>query len=257
MRLAVLLVTLVLAADPAPKPAKREWTVQGVSREALVYVPADAKSKDTPVVFAFHGHGGTARHAAAKFAYHTHWPEALVVYPQGLPTVTRNDPKGDRPGWQNAAGLNKDRDLAFVDAVLASLKKDYKVDAARVYATGHSNGGGFTYLLWAERGDTFAAFAPSASLGLRHRDKLTPKPALHVAGEKDTTAPFDRQQKSMEMVRKLNGCDDTGKAWAKHGTLYPSKAGTPFVALVYPDGHKFPDAAPELIVKFFKEHAKK
>ena len=46
--------------------------------------------------------------------------------------------------------------------MLARLKTDYKVDDKRIYSTGHSNGGGFTYLLWAARGDVFAAFAPSA-----------------------------------------------------------------------------------------------
>ena len=33
----------------------------------------------------------------------------------------------------------------------------FKIDEKRVYATGHSNGGGFTYLLWTCRPDAFAA----------------------------------------------------------------------------------------------------
>ncbi|MEI9864297.1 MAG: hypothetical protein WDN00_07025 [Limisphaerales bacterium] len=45
--------------------------------------------------------------------------------------------------------------MKFFDAVLARLKQDYKVDAKRIYCTGHSNGGGFTYLLWLARGDVF------------------------------------------------------------------------------------------------------
>jgi len=36
-------------------------------------------------------------------------------------------------------------------------------------------------------------------------------------------------------------------------SLCPSKDGTPFVSLLYPGGHAFPDEAPALIVKFFKE----
>ena len=54
------------------------------------------------------------------------------------------------------SGDQGDRDLKFFDEVLSTLKKEYKVDANRVYATGHSNGGAFTYLLWGERGDVFA-----------------------------------------------------------------------------------------------------
>ena len=91
--------------------------------------------------------------AAANFAYHELWPEAIAVYMQGLNTPgALTDPEGKKPGWQKTVGDQNDRDLKFFDAVLATLKKDYKVDEKRIYATGHSNGGGFTYLLWAARG---------------------------------------------------------------------------------------------------------
>ena len=35
---------------------RREWKVDGVAREALVYVPANAKTEACPVIFAFHGY---------------------------------------------------------------------------------------------------------------------------------------------------------------------------------------------------------
>lgn len=47
--------------------ARREWKVDGVVREALVYVPLRAKTEATQVVFAFHGHGGAMNHAARTF----------------------------------------------------------------------------------------------------------------------------------------------------------------------------------------------
>jgi polyhydroxybutyrate depolymerase len=226
-------------------------------------MPPKADKEACPVVFAFHGHGGTMKNTAEKFAIHMHWPEAICVYPQGLKTVTKNDPEGLRPGWQNAPGLHGDRDLKFFDAMMKTLKADYQVDAKRVYVTGHSNGGGFTYALWAARGDVFAAVAPSAagSVGLRFAKDQKPLPCLHVAGEKDTTVPFENQKRTMDAVKKLNGCADEGKAWEKAGplvgTLYPSKGGTPFVALIHPGAHAFPPDAPKLIVKFFQDHAKK
>jgi len=131
-----------------------EFKVDGVIREALVYVPPSAKTTPTPVVFVFHGHGGDARNAARSFAMDRHWPEAISVYMQGLSTPGRlTDPAGKRPGWQHGVGDQQDRDLKFFDAVLGRLKRDYRVDGKRIYATGHSNGGGFTYLLWAARGD--------------------------------------------------------------------------------------------------------
>jgi polyhydroxybutyrate depolymerase len=38
------------------------------------------------VIFAFHGHGGNMNLAAHGMAFQDHWPEALVVYMQWLPT---------------------------------------------------------------------------------------------------------------------------------------------------------------------------
>ena len=82
----LLLVSAWTSVRAAETPARLEWKVDGVTREALVYAPAAAKTTPSPVVFAFHGHGGTMKHAATKFAYQKHWPEAIVVYMQGLNT---------------------------------------------------------------------------------------------------------------------------------------------------------------------------
>ena len=231
-----------------------ELEVNRVARSALVYAPASAKGQPTPVVFVFHGHGGNSRQAARSFAMNEQWPEAISVYMQGLNTPGQlTDPEGKRPGWQHAGGAQQDRDLKFFDAVLARLKHDYNLDGKRIYATGHSNGGGFTYLLWAERGEAFAAVAPSAATS-RSVSKLKPKPAMHLAGEADPLVKFEWQKLIMDAVRRLNGCDTEGKPWDKRCTLYPSKTGTPFLTFIHPGSHEFPKEAPALIVKFFKEH---
>lgn len=121
--LAALLIAS--AAQAADTLTHRQWTVDGIVREALVYVPPQARTNPTPVVFALHGHGGSMHNAARTFNYHTRWPEALVVYMQGLNTPGRlTDPEGRKPGWQHAAGEQDDRDLKFFDAVLASLHQD-------------------------------------------------------------------------------------------------------------------------------------
>jgi polyhydroxybutyrate depolymerase len=237
--------------------SRLESTVDGVVREAGVYAPASAKRTVTPLVFVFHGHGGTARSAVKSFGMNQHWPEAISVYMQGLNTPgVLTDPEGRKTGWQNLPGTQQDRDLKFFDAVLARLKQDYKVDEKRIFATGHSNGGGFTYLLWAVRGDVFAAFAPSSAAANRSLDKLKPKPALHIAGKEDPLVKFDAQKRTMDAIRKINGCDEEGRPWAPNCTLYPSKTGTPFIAFVHPGGHTFVPEAPALIVKFFKEQAR-
>jgi polyhydroxybutyrate depolymerase len=258
--LSLLLGCLVLLTASTARAATplvhRQWTVDGVVREALVYAPASARTNAAPLVFAFHGHGGSMQNAAHLFGFHKLWPEAIVVYMQGLNTPGRlTDPDGTKPGWQKEAGDQGDRDLKFFDAVLASLRQDYRVDEKRIYASGHSNGGGFTYLLWAMRGETFAAFAPSAAVEARDFSRLKPKPVLHVAGEKDTLVKFAWQQKMMAALRRLNQCGE-GQPWEgeKNCTIYPSKLGAPVVTLIHPGPHLVPAGAPASIVKFFQEH---
>jgi polyhydroxybutyrate depolymerase len=249
--LAVALLGGFCLANDAP--ARREWTVDGVVREALVYVPPSAKSTATPVIFAFHGHGGTMAYAERKVSYHTLWPEALVIYPQGLPTAGKlTDPEGKKAGWQFAAGDYGDRDLKFFDAMLASLRQDHHVDNKRIFVTGHSNGGGFTYLLWANRGDQIAAVAPCAAAALTLFGQLKPKPVLHLAGENDPLVKFAWQQTTIDAVRKINQCGE-GQPWGDHCTLYPSKIGDPVVTYIHPGHHEVPPDAPAVIVKFFKE----
>jgi polyhydroxybutyrate depolymerase len=233
---------------------KWDFQVEGDARETLAYIPDSAKGKLTPVVFVFHGHGGKAQNAVRMFAMDRHWPEAISIYMQGLNTPGRlTDPQGKAPGWQKSLGDQNDRDLKFFDAVLARLKQDYKVDAKRIFSTGHSNGGAFTYLLWAERGDVLAAVAPSAAAPAESLPKLKPKPVMHIAGEKDSLVKFEWQEKAIAAVRKLNGCEPEGRPWGKDCTYYASKAGAPVVALIHPGAHQVPPGGPALIVKFFKE----
>ena len=272
--IAIALFVFTWSSGRAAEDAvRREWKVEGVQRQALVYFPA-AKTPPRPVVFAFHGHGGTMRGAASTFAYQKHWPDAIIVYMQGLNTPgVLTDLQGKKPGWQHMLGDQDDRDLKFFDAVLESLKTDHEVDESRIYATGHSNGGGFTYLLWATRGEVFAAVAPCATATLigdppddlpaavapriqkarKTMENIQPKPVLHMAGENDRLVRFTWQQRTIDGLRKLNGCSE-GKPWGEHCTLYPSQSGTPVVTYIHPGGHEMPRDVPPVIVKFFQEH---
>ncbi|MBI5775246.1 MAG: prolyl oligopeptidase family serine peptidase [Verrucomicrobia bacterium] len=258
--LTLLFINSARSAEALPEGfQKLEIEVGGVKREGLVYAPASAKAKAAPLVFVWHGHGGTGRGAVRSFGMNQHWPEAISVYMSGLNTPGRlTDPEGKKPGWQGRVGDQGDRDLKLFDAVLAKLKQDFKVDPKRIYSTGHSNGGGFTYLLWAARGDVFAAVAPSAAASARTEkasEMLKPKPAMHLAGEKDPLVKYEWQKLAMAAVRKLNGCEAEGKPWDKQCLIYESKTGTPFVSFIHPGGHEFVKEAPPLIVKFFKQHS--
>jgi polyhydroxybutyrate depolymerase len=253
-RVVGLIIAAVLFSAGA-EMERRTWTIDGEAREALVVMP-EKKEIPPPLVFVFHGHGGNMHNTLRKFSIHEYWPESAVVYMQGLPTPGKlTDPEGRRNGWNSDPNDADNRDLMFFDAVYASLKS--RVDTNRVYCTGHSNGGGFAYMLWGVRGGLFAAIAPSGALNASVVRMLQPLPVLHVAGANDPLVKYNWQEKMMQAVRRINGCGE-GEPWHSagdlKGTLYPSSGGTPLVTLIHPGGHEFPSQAPEQMVRFFKEH---
>lgn len=247
---------LVLAGqtEAAEDLAPRTWIVEGVTREALVRIPTAARKGGAPIVFVFHGHGGSMKQAAASMPIHQHWPEAIVVYPQGLPTPSPLvDREGRRTGWQGAAGDQGDRDLKFFDAIFGGLKGECHFDERRVYVTGHSNGGAFTYLLWAQRGEKIAATAPSAAVMGRGFRDLAPKPVLHIGSPQDELVKFSWQERMIDEVLRLNGCGPR-KSTAPGYTTYASSKGAETATFLHAGGHRYSSAAPELIVKFFQAH---
>ena len=276
MRLCTLLFLSFLAAIQAPAQGKlrelltgrppegfteRSWTVDGVKRTALVRVPADPKAPEA-VVFCWHGHGGNSAQSVRGWAFDKADPTSILIYPQGLPTVSPLvDKEGRRSGWQSAVGAEGDRDIKLFDAILADLKKERSVNERRIYSMGHSNGAAFSYILWQARPDVLAAIGSVAgSLTIKARD-LKPLPVIHVAGENDPLVKFAWQQATFAAVRRFNGCTDEGKPYAKDGvleaTLFTSTKGAPLVTAIHRGGHEYPKGSSELIARFFKENPKK
>lgn len=221
--------------------------VDGVERTALVVAPAKS-GKPAPMVLAFHGHGGNARNSVAKFTFPEVWPEAIAVYPQGLPTKTPRDPAGTRAGW-DAGRTDNNKDFRFVEALLKELKKRYSVNSKQIFVMGHSNGGSFTYALWATRPDQFAAFGPCSAAGTRG---ISPKPAFISMGQTDEIVSPTLQQLAIDTIKRTNKVTDEGKLT---GHLRTYETGTPLVTYIYPGGHAFPTDCVKPMADFFKRIA--
>jgi polyhydroxybutyrate depolymerase len=251
------MIQAMLLLMAAQQPNVQTFNVNGVERKAIFEtgaVPQAKTSAKVPVVLVFHGHGGNMRQARRSFHIHDLWPEAIVVYPDGLPTKGTYDQDGTRQGWQQNAGQEGDRDLAFVDAIMAKLHKDYQVDDSRVYAMGHSNGGRFTYLLWSKRGNLFAAYAPSGSPANLLVRSFEPRPVFHVAGEADKLVPVAGQRLTIGGLRRLLGTDASKARKEGYASYETGKGGLELATYIHPGGHEYPSEAPKLIVEFFKRH---
>ena len=250
----------LLAAKAPEGFVEKTWTVDGVKRTALVRVPTGV-SGPLAVVFGWHGHGGRSTHSAGRWGYAEIDTASILVFPQGLPTVSPLvDKEGRMPGWQTSVTSEGGRDIKLFDTILADLKKQHAVDDRRIYSMGHSNGAAFSYLLWQARPEVLAAIGSVAG-SLRGDGKPTSSlSVIHVAGEKDPLVKFTWQQATFAAVKRFNGCSEEGKPWAKEGvleaTIYASSKGAPLVTAIHGGGHEYAKGSTELIVRFFKENPK-
>ena len=157
MKIIVSLLLLLATCFPVLAQAQVQ-TLQhkDLKRRYIVYTPPayhSALQQAFPVVFNFHG-GGMSM---AEQMLYTQMNRAadrhgfIVVYPQGI-----------KQDWNVGFGMDYlagTDDVGFVQAMLDTLKQDYRIDSRRVYASGLSRGGFFALRLAAELPQQFAAVA--------------------------------------------------------------------------------------------------
>jgi polyhydroxybutyrate depolymerase len=245
----VLLVYLGLLAAWAPSPAQAKgdltnfntFTLPGVhsgivpvdnrNRSFIIVTPERANfDHPAPIVFFFHGAGGTAEQAMQTYnwvakAKKEHF---FIVFPQGL--GARPDKPSDfftNPAiWRSSAdsvAANEVNDVDFFSLLLTKLKEVLPIDPRRIYVTGFSNGGEMTFLLGNRFSDQIAAIAAvSAPIRLTLAPLARPLPLYFLVGAEDpivppaggpTTLPWGATvtwapaQSMVDKWAALNGCD--------------------------------------------------
>jgi polyhydroxybutyrate depolymerase len=130
--------------------------VHGHSRTFDVAAPAQNDTEHGyPLVFVFHGGGGSADGARTTFHFaDIAGDKAVFVYPQGTDG-----------NWDLDSPTADNEDVAFFDAMLTTLSESHCIDRSRVFATGSSMGGYFTNQLACRRGDVLRGIAPHAGGG--------------------------------------------------------------------------------------------
>lgn len=235
--------------------ANKTLPVRGIDRTGIVCV-GSAALVSYPVVLAFHGRGSNAKEMAIGTQLHDAWPEALVVYLDGLPgNPAPHDKEGKKTGWQINPGDMNDRDIAFTDAAIDALGQHYKIDRKRIYAVGHSNGARFVGILWALRGQRFAALAFSAAQADSLIEIAEPRSVFMGMGIQDDLVPFEWQYKSVKYAAarfKVNAAE-TGQAGVE---LARNNDGIELVSFIHRGGHIWPAEQTRMIVNFFKRHTR-
>lgn len=245
-----ILCAMLLATPQQVQPQK--WTVGETVRQGLVW----QAGKDKPLLLVFHGHGGTAKNIARTTRYHELWPEANVVYLQGLVGVKGvTDPSGSRTGWQKGAGTYDDRDLKFVKVVLDWAAKELGAKPSTTFATGHSNGSQFTWVAGAAYPDRFAALAASCGPSVESASKIAGLPCFVAAGKADPVVPIEGMERFIDSMKSARNVKESEAAKVDGALVYGGKA--KLVVWKYDGGHQPPGGLYGRFVGFFKESAPK
>lgn len=172
----------------------RKTEFQNRTRRYIVHVPAGYnRARRYPLVFMFHGGGGTAMGTRGFPG----WDQLadregfLVVYPDGtgfLPRKLHTFNAGSCCGY---AMKKKVDDVGFTSAMIDEMERTFCVDPARVYATGFSNGAMMSYRLGCELSNRIAAIGPvSGTLGIDSCHPSRPVSLMHIHGTADPYEPY-------------------------------------------------------------------
>ncbi|HMS38698.1 MAG TPA: hypothetical protein PKE69_00490 [Pyrinomonadaceae bacterium] len=256
MKNLIIIFVIVLFTGNCFAQKELNFEVEGTKRMAVIY-EGEAKRKKSSVVFVFHGHGGNVRNAQRKLNFHDAWKEALVVYMQGIPGVQGiTDKAGTKNGWQKNPNELEDRDVKFFDEALKQLSKDYKIDNKKIYAVGHSNGARFVNVLWAMRGEKFAAFCSVAAQGGLMIKDASPISIWMSIGENDPIVPAKGQKLSIPVVQKILKIDAKKGETDGEITTYKGTNKTELIVEIRDAGHEFPQDSIPKMVEFFKRNVK-
>jgi polyhydroxybutyrate depolymerase len=237
-------------------------------RHFLIFTPNGVTGDHpAPVVFFFHGAGGTAEQAAGTYGwvekakkerFFLVFPEALGALPEKPASFVLN-PRVWRDGRPTISGVVDD--VEFFSSLLDKLEDVLPIDSRRVYVTGFSNGAGMTFTLGAHFSARIAAIAPVASQSFTTVDQLArPLPVYYIVGTADPLIPYaggtvalwGREhdmppvQRSVDQWARLDGCPPTPQIVSDHDGVRvlrygPGRFGSEVIfTVVEGNGHHWP-----------------
>ncbi len=215
----VALVGLVVAVAAAPLPAQttaRTLMVATVERTYLLHLPPRfRRDGSAALILAFHGRGGdgAGMERLTGFSELSDRAGFAVAYPDGL-NFSWNDGRRIEATTRQRSDAD---DVAFVSLLIDSLTAELRVDPRRVFATGFSNGAGFTHYLASRLATRIAAIA-TVSGGIAdalapHFAPMEPVSVLIMQGTADPLVPFAGGPVADGRFGRELGADSTALLW--------------------------------------------
>ena len=165
---------------------------EDIDRTFILYVPSsyDSSTKQ-PLVFNFHGYGSNA---SEQMAYGDMRSQAdangfILVHPEALDDIYGRS-YWNIKGWSQSVH----DDVKFTENLINLLMDKYSINAERIYSTGMSNGGFFSFHLACNLNASFAAVASvTGSMTNSTFDNCNPRkptPVMQIHGSLDFTVPY-------------------------------------------------------------------
>ena len=198
-----LLLTLFLSALLLPTQAD-EMVVDGTTRNYIVYAPQNLGNK-RPLLISCHGMNQDANYQKGMLSIESIADTAkfVTVFPNGI-----GNADGSNRGWD----ISGNRDINYVLAIIDKIVEQYDIDPKRVYLSGFSMGGMFTYHAMNHIADKIAAFAPISGYsmgGTTANANVRPIPIIHTHGTGDDVVVFSGVQGALDAWINHNGCPKT------------------------------------------------
>jgi poly(3-hydroxybutyrate) depolymerase len=179
----------------------------GKEMEYALFVPSSYdKAKKAPLVVALHGLGSNPQQIlryrgltdqAEKYGF-------VVVAPMGYNSSGWYGVKGPKSAKSKPENLGELSEKDVMN-VLALVRKEFNIDADRIYLMGHSMGGGGTWHLGLKYPDLWAGLAPIAPAIFRRAadvEKIKHIPVILVQGDQDKLVPVAGARRWAEAMKK-------------------------------------------------------
>ncbi|MCU0391437.1 MAG: hypothetical protein MUE81_09990 [Thermoflexibacter sp.] len=179
-----------------PEIINGSLTYQNNLRKYILHIPSSYNgTAEFPLVVFLHGGGGNAQSAVnfTNFNQVSKSENFLMVYPQGFFEASPNSFV-----WADGRGLAPDiqgvDDVGFIDNLVTTLKKEYKINAQKVYLCGFSNGSFLTQRIAFEKNTQFAATGTIGGTMMKNLyDNSNPQRAISqifIFGTDDPLVPY-------------------------------------------------------------------
>ena len=174
-----------------------------IKRNIIIHAPEEIlTNKSYPVVFFFHGNGGSAEDGfILEDLVNNH--QFIGVYPQGY-----------KKSWNLGQEESNADDIEFIDMIIEELNKYSILDMNKKFAIGYSNGSAMVNELGIKR-NYLEGIAPLASQLLENQipnNSTKPLSVYQICGSNDDVIPF---KGGLSVVgHRFMSAHESAKSWA-------------------------------------------